>query len=446
MAERDAQPSVPRTSKPPSNRDDALAVLSRLRDHGHTAYFAGGCVRDTLLGLKPSDFDIATDAPPDRVRQLFSNTQAVGAKFGVILVRHRKSVVEVATFRSEGAYTDGRRPDTVRFTTPEEDARRRDFTINGMFFDPIAGQVVDFVGGQADLASRILRAIGNPDERFAEDHLRLLRAVRFAARFGFHIEPSTAEASTKHAPHLKAISPERIAEELRLMITPTTRNAAWRMLWAHRLVPEIMRFLPSQAAPHALDQQRSIFLALPGDRISFGLALAAGTLCYRVQASPESDIDVFLDRAAVLKAVGAMRQALRFSNEESDEMQQTLLDAGLLLLAGDADPTVATMKRFLARPTAAGTRALLTAVRDVGMRVAQIDHLEERLSCLQREDCAPPPMITGDDLMVMNLPPGPIYKKILDRVYDAQLEHRVRSRDEALDMARQLSVSIPSTG
>ena len=187
--------------KPPCSREDALAVLSRLREAGHVAYFAGGSVRDLLMGREPKDYDVATDAPPKRVRQIFPNTQAVGAAFGVILVRQGRSVVEVATFRAEGKYDDGRRPSEVRFTTAEEDAGRRDFTINGLFFDPLDGdRVIDYVGGQEDLKNRVLRAIGNPDVRFGEDYLRLLRAVRFAARFGLAIEERTAAAIRRRAP------------------------------------------------------------------------------------------------------------------------------------------------------------------------------------------------------------------------------------------------------
>src|SRR5688572_21466071 len=219
-----------------STRQDALAVVRRLRDAGHVAYFAGGCVRDQLLGLDPKDYDVATDAPPDRVRQLFSNTQAVGAAFGVILVRHRKSQIEVATFRTDGKYVDGRRPEGVVFTTAEEDAKRRDFTINGMFYDPVEERVIDYVGGQADLKHKLLRAIGNPDERFEEDHLRMLRAVRFAARFDLAVEPATGDAIKRHADHLPRISPERIAEELRWMLGDPSRRRAWPLLWELGLV------------------------------------------------------------------------------------------------------------------------------------------------------------------------------------------------------------------
>src|SRR4051812_30998530 len=224
-------PEMPLGSvRPPSLREDAEAVLRRLREAGHVAYFAGGCVRDTLLGLQPKDWDVATDAPPQRVRQLFPRTQAVGAAFGVILVRQADSQIEVATFRTDVSYEDGRRPTAVKFTTAEEDAKRRDFTINGVFFDPIENKVIDYVGGQEDLKNKILRAIGEPNLRFEEDHLRLLRAVRFAARFDLSIDPTTTAAIKAHADNLKRISPERIADELRRMFASATRVHAHLLL------------------------------------------------------------------------------------------------------------------------------------------------------------------------------------------------------------------------
>ncbi|HSI32522.1 MAG: CCA tRNA nucleotidyltransferase, partial [Phycisphaerae bacterium] len=364
-------------NKPPCRREDAVAVLLRLRQAGHVAYFAGGCVRDLLMGRTPKDWDVATDAPPKRVRALFTNTQAVGAAFGVILVRHGPSTVEVATFRTEGTYTDGRRPDSVRFTTAAEDAQRRDFTINGLFLDPEEGSemtsqdsdhplpdptrlghfsdrvprpaedeptggespcplfasgdptvapdlqseirnpksaipqdsalntqhspllhptphgtVIDYVGGVADLRANLLRAIGDPRARFAEDHLRLLRAVRFAARFGLSIDPATAAAIRDNAMKLRGISPERIAEELRLMLTPPIRAAAWPALWEFALIDVVMRFVPGAPGVDVeagdLDPARSLFLKVaPGEPISFGLALAAAVLDYRLEALHE---------------------------------------------------------------------------------------------------------------------------------------------------------------
>ncbi|MGH9609407.1 MAG: CCA tRNA nucleotidyltransferase, partial [Bryobacteraceae bacterium] len=199
----------------------ALEIVRTLRRHGHKAYLVGGCVRDRLLGIAPRDFDMGTDAVPERVLSLFPGAELIGAHFGVVLIAHRPGVhVEVATFRSEGAYIDGRRPVGVSFETdPALDARRRDFTINGLMQDPLSGEILDFVGGRADLERRIVRAIGDPERRFKEDHLRLLRAVRFAARLGFSIDPDTFQAMQLLAASIGKISPERIRDELMHILT-----------------------------------------------------------------------------------------------------------------------------------------------------------------------------------------------------------------------------------
>ena len=328
-----------------------MAVLKRLREAGHVAYFAGGCVRDELLGLTPKDFDIATDAPPDRVRQLFTNTQAVGAAFGVILVRHSQSVIEVATFRTDLEYHDGRRPQGVKFTTAEEDAQRRDFTINGLFLDPIENRVIDYVGGQADLNAKVLRAIGNPDQRFAEDHLRLLRAIRFASRFALQIDPLTATAIKAHAHELPRINPERIGDELRRMLTSTTRIIAWRLLWQFELLPVIFRQLPKHftGKPYYDRHSSPIFENLvPEESVSFGLALAALLLCYRHHAAGLPDIRTLLTATEILIVARVCRASLKLSNFELDELAGSL---DVLPLLNDTPPGIATMKRFLARPT-----------------------------------------------------------------------------------------------
>jgi len=422
--------------KPPCNREDALAVLSRLRESGAIAYFAGGCVRDSLLGLEAKDWDIATDAPPARVRQLFSSTQAVGAAFGVILVRSGESVVEVATFRADGVYEDGRRPSSVRFTSAEEDARRRDFTINGMFFDPAENQVIDFVGGREDLAAKRIRAIGEPAERFGEDHLRLLRAVRFAARFGFEIEPATAAAIADSANRVKGISPERVGDEVRLMLTASTFRAAWRLLWKLGLSREIFRFIPK--LPENLDMNRSILLNLDdGAGITLGLALAAATLCVRLQAEGVREILKLLAETEISKSVRAMRQALRISNQESDEMAGTL--GGLEAMLQSQPPTLAQKKRFLAQPTSAHSLRLMDALAKTGLHAERIVALASDLSELSRHDVAPPPLISGDDLIAAGHAPGPLFRKILDAAYDAQLEGKISSRTEALKLIEQLA-------
>lgn len=420
-----------RPNKPRCERADAEAVVRRLRGSGHEAYFAGGCVRDLLLGLEPKDWDVASDAPPGRVRELFTKTEAVGAAFGVILVRHGRSVVEVATFRSEGSYLDGRRPSEVKFTTAQEDAQRRDFTINGLFLDPLDGdRVIDFVGGKEDLAAKRLRAIGDPSARFAEDHLRLLRAVRFAARFGLEIAPSTAMAVEQHANLLKGISPERIAEELRLMLCPPTRSAAWLLLWKFKLIHVVMRFLPLADAVQ-LNPSKSVFLAsAPGAQISFGLALAGAVL--DVELHQGSDVLAIVEKKNVNRIAKAVDKALKLSNVEFDEMEQALLGLGMVL---GEEVSLARLKRFLARATSGASRRLMEAIAKVGVYEEKIAGLKKRIEELDGVDVAPVPLIGGDDLEAAGLKPGPAFKRILDFVYDEQLEGRVKTKEEAMKIA-----------
>jgi poly(A) polymerase len=427
-------PDDPR-SKPPCTREDALAILKRLREAGHTAYFAGGCVRDVLLGLDAKDWDVATDAQPTRVRELFPSTQAVGAAFGVILVRSGRSQVEVATFRADGTYEDGRRPSSVRFTSAEEDARRRDFTINGLFQDPIEDRIIDFVGGRDDLAARRIRAIGSPAERFGEDHLRMLRAVRFASRFGFEIESATATAIQSHASRIKGISPERVGDELRFMLTPSTRDVAWVLLWDLNLAHEVFRFLP--AIPQILDQTRSIFLKLEkGQPISLGLSLAAACLCTRLQGESLEDPLPLLTKNEISRSVRAMRQALRISNDESDEMSQTL--ANLEPLLQPNPPTLAQKKRFLAHPKSAQSRQLMESIAALGLQQKRIASLREEWPGLSLQDVAPIPLLDGNELIAAGFSPGPAFRRILEAVYDAQLEGRISTKEQAMELAQRL--------
>ncbi|HEX4124978.1 MAG TPA: CCA tRNA nucleotidyltransferase [Tepidisphaeraceae bacterium] len=426
-------------SSPDSNRSDALAVVRKLCDAGHVAYFAGGCVRDLLLGKSPGDYDVATDAPPARVRKLFINTQAVGAAFGVILVRIGTSTIEVATFRADEEYRDGRHPVAVRFTSAGEDARRRDFTINGLFLDPLAppdhDRIIDFVGGRDDLAAGVIRAIGNPTERFDEDSLRLLRAVRFAARLGFTIEPATAAAIAAHAPQLKRITPERIADELRHMLTASTRAAAWQLLLDLHLAPEIFRFLPPRATPPRSGRIPPVFELLSSNQpTSFGLSLAAAYLSYRTA----TDLTELLAPPSIKSATRAMRQALRISNEESADFAGTL--DGLHLLLTDPPPGIVQQKRFLARPTAPSTRQLLAALAAAGLLPAnRAIVLESELARLSKTDYAPTPLLTGDHLIAMGLKPGRQFKRILDAVYDSQLAGAIQTLEEARQFAQRLS-------
>jgi len=413
-----------------------MAVLRRLRDAGHVAYFAGGCVRDLLLGRTPTDYDVATDAPPARVRKLFSNTQAVGAAFGVILVRIRGSQIEVATFRAEAGYADGRHPSQVHFTTAQHDAQRRDFTINGLFLDPISDQVIDYVGGQADLQAKTVRAIGDPLERFEEDHLRMLRAVRFAARLGFSIAPETEKAIRDHAKHLTRISPERIAAELRIMLTPTSRAQAYRLLNDLGLLELIFRFLKAPS-PASADYGNSLFCSTAVDEpISFPLALALASIDRQIWSDP-ADIRAALSHTAVHRLIHALRQSLRISNQESDALGGIL--EGIDFLLQTLPPRVATIKRFLARPTADDSRLLLASLISAGLLPPPADEIPERLKDFDGTDVAPVPWVNGDTLVAAGLAPGPLFKPVLDAVYDAQLEGSIDNSNEGIQLALKLA-------
>ena len=259
----------PHDAAPTDAREGALAVVRALREAGHVAYFAGGCVRDQIMGNAPSDYDVATDAPPDRVSELFPKARLVGQAFGVVMVRKHRAWIEVATFRKDIGIADHRHPEHVEFTDAEHDAQRRDFTINGLFYDPVDDAVIDYVGGRADIESGRIRAIGDPEQRFAEDYLRMLRAVRFAARFGFAIEPATADAVRQHAGHLAAISRERVHDEVAAMLANPNREAAMRLL------ADLSLDAPALNEPR-VDRELTLLGSLPRDAdVPMGSALSA---------------------------------------------------------------------------------------------------------------------------------------------------------------------------
>lgn len=425
-----SDPTNNEPQRPAARRADALAVVKRLREAKQIAYFAGGCVRDELMGIKPKDYDIATDASPQRVKELFNHAQAVGAAFGVMLVRQNQSVMEVATFRRDGEYLDGRRPSNVQFTTPQEDAQRRDFTINGLFFDPVANEVVDFVGGREDLKAKLLRAIGNPDARFSEDYLRLLRAVRFAARFDLTIDGATAEAMKKHAAQLKAISPERSAEELRLMLKSPTRGKAISLLIEFGLLDVIFRF-SKPAIANGNESALKVVHQLGDEPVSLGLALAA------IMLGRLGGDEMTLPIADLKSETRSLRQALRFSNEESDDFFESL--EGVMIARDSASLTLAKMKRFLARPSADHSRRLMRALAKCGIQSGFFEEVEKHLAELAKTEFAPVPLLSGDDLITAGFSPGKLFKQLLEQVYDAQLEARISSKEESLELAKKLA-------
>jgi poly(A) polymerase len=433
----------------------AREVARRLRDAGYRALFAGGCVRDLLLGLAPDDYDVATDARPDEVQALFGRrrTVAVGASFGVILVLGPRGAgdVEVATFRTEGPYSDGRRPDHVVYSTPEADASRRDFTINGMFCDPFTGEVLDFVGGRRDLKAGVLRAIGDPEARFAEDKLRLLRAVRFAATLGFPLERETHRALVAMADQIRAVSAERIAQELRRMLVHARRAPGLQLAYDVGLVAVILpELLPMvglhQGKPVQPDGdlwQHTLLVLEKLKQPSFELALAA--LLHDVgkpaTGRQEGGVLTFHNHEHVGRRIAeAICRRLRLSNKETERV--AWLVEHHMYLCNARSMRWSKLKRMLAHVDIDELIELhrVDALATDG-DLSQVDYCRQLLAELPEEELNPPRLLTGHDLIRRGVPQGPVYHELLDKVRDAQLEGRVRSKKQALALVDELLVA-----
>jgi tRNA nucleotidyltransferase/poly(A) polymerase len=415
-------------------REFAISVVQQLRDAGFQSLWAGGCVRDQLLGKEPKDYDVATNALPNDVIQLFGEqrTVPVGAAFGVVMIpgpTRRHGQVEVATFRSDGEYLDGRRPESVQFCSAEEDAKRRDFTINGMFFDPLAGQVLDYVGGQADLQRRVIRAIGDPHARFGEDHLRMLRAVRFAATFSFTLDPQTLRAVKDLRSRITGVSVERIMQELRRMLAHPTRAAALQLLQESRLLPEIF---PELNAPLADPES---FVAISSAFHSLEAVLFEPALALLLRPLHESSHGESRQR---LQAIHAVCRRLKMANEEIDCISWILESLPVLR-------KIATRPLHLLKPLLADPRAPLllaaSAAADAAAGLAADDaaFAWHYLSRNPPEQLNPPPWINGDDVKALGVPPGPEIRRILTAVRHAQLDEQLPSRTAALELAGQLA-------
>jgi poly(A) polymerase len=412
------------TTAAQQERAFAVEVVSRLRDAGFEALWAGGCVRDELLGRTPHDYDVATDAEPEEVRGLFRRTVAVGESFKVIDVLGPRVdgvplKVQVATYRSDGTYTDGRHPDSVTSASAREDALRRDFTINGMFFDPLGRRVIDFVGGQADLAAKVLRAIGDPRQRFTEDKLRLLRAVRFATRFELTLDPATADAVREMADRITVVAAERIAEELRKLLTDPHRAAGVRLLDSVNLVgPILPELLPLKESGDRWGHTVGVLERLP-DPVSFPLGLAA------------------LLHATGPRAAGAVCLRLKLSNTERERVEWLVEHRASLRDA----PAMRRSKLFpiLAHAGVAELLALHRADAEAAGRGCEHVAFCERVLREMADRINPPPLITGDDLRAHGLTPGPLFKRLLDAVRAAQLDEEISTPAEALALADRLA-------
>lgn len=398
----------------------ALWIIERLRAAGHVALLAGGCVRDRLLEHVPKDLDVATDAPPPRVAELFPGSRMVGAKFGVVLVRKSGVDTEVATFRTDGSYSDGRRPDQVTFGTVEDDARRRDFTINGLFWDPVDDRIIDFVGGQDDLRARVIRTIGSPDQRFAEDHLRMLRAVRFASRLGFAIEPETMVAIQRNADRLRLISPERIWMEIEAILKSPGRARGWRLIQDAELRPHLSTVWETQVESEVVALRR-------------------------LEQLPNVPIDPCIPLAALLthfdrKDIEAIGRSLRLSNR--------LIESAYYLVESlprvhEVDSLeLADLKFLMNNPDWANLLELLRAdVLAKSLPTAVWESACSRADLIDPADIAPPPFVSGHDLSEMGLQPGRKMGRILEATYRAQLNGQLPSREDGLQFAQTMIAS-----
>ena len=401
-------------------RELALDVLRKLRDSGYETYWAGGCVRDQLLGIAPKDYDVATSATPEQVRELFGQrrTLAVGAQFGVIAVLGQKGQdpIEVATFRSDGAYIDGRRPAEVVFTSAEHDAGRRDFTINGMFLDPLASnekeQVVDYVGGREDLQQRVIRAIGDAKHRFQEDKLRLLRAVRFASCYGFTLDPATHEAVTAMAGEVTVVSAERIGAELKRLLTHENRACGAKLLADTGLLAAIIPELVGTASEKS---QWSELLTALADLQTTSLPTVLAAL-FAGQVSP-------LESKTICRR-------LRLTNQEGD--QTAWLLAKLPLIDAAEDLAWPKLQRILTAPETGELMKLASA-----MLPAEHAGLSRCRTLLQLppEQLNPPSLVTGDDLIDHGIAPGKHFSALLEFLRDEQLEGRLHTLEESLAAA-----------
>lgn len=430
----------------------ATEVVGAIRAGGHKAFLVGGGVRDTLLATPPTDYDIATSATPDEVARMFTHSVPIGARFGVMLVIHGGEKFEVATFRSEWGYSDGRRPDSVSFSDDErEDVMRRDFTINAMLYDPDREIVIDYVGARRDIEAGLLRAIGDPEERIREDKLRLLRAVRFSSRFGYRIEDKTLEAVRKHAPEITEVSPERIREELTRIITQNNPGLGLRRLHDLGLLEG---FLPEAARMDGVPQPEEFHpegdvlthTCLTLDRLyeytdgKPGVVVAMAALLHDI-AKPVTLTRTDRIRFNAHDRIGAEMSAdicrkLRFSNKQIALITELIREH--LKFKDVFNMRQSTLKRFLANPNFEDHMALHHAdcMASHGLLKAY-EFLRLKSTELTQEEIKPPPLITGHDLIELGYEPGGIFGEILEEVASAQLEGTIADREAAIALVRE---------
>lgn len=426
----------------------AREIARRLRERGHVAYFAGGSVRDMVRGLPAKDFDIATDATPEIVQKIFPRTYAVGVAFGVVVVVENGFNVEVATFRSDGAYLDHRHPVEVKFSSPEEDAKRRDFTINGMFFDPAKNEVIDFVGGRADIEAKIVRAIGKASQRFEEDRLRMLRAVRFATVLEYKIDNDTWKALAENAESINQISAERIRDELVKIFLSPHRVRGWDLLDESGLMRAVLPELDAMKGclqPEQFHPEGDVFthtrlmLELLPEKVSAPLVFAV--LLHDVAKPVTSSVDKtgrirFNEHDRIgATMTEAIMERLRFSRAEIDAAVEMVRQH--MVFKDVPKMRLAKLKRFMARPTF-DEELELHRVDCAGSHrmMENYEFLLRKREEFANEPIIPPPLVRGDDLIAMGMKPGPKFGEILEAVETRQLEGALKNRRQALDWVK----------
>jgi len=433
----------------------AIHIIQTLRSAGHQALLAGGCVRDHLLGRKPKDFDVATSATPDQVIRLFPGALTVGAHFGVVIVRRGEVQIEVATFRTDGSYKDGRHPESVTFSTAEEDAQRRDFTVNGLFRDPIEDRIIDYVGGQADLEKRVLRAIGDASKRFDEDKLRLLRAVRFATTLSFEIEAETWRAVCEHAPTIQTVSAERIRDELIKIFVHPNRLHGFDLLMdgglMAQVLPEIL-VLKGVEQPPQWHPEGDVFihtrlmLSLLPEQVSLPLVLSvllhdiAKPATFTVDETGRIRFNGHDKLGAEMS--GDILRRLKFPN---DVIEPTQVAVEHHMVFKDVKKMKkSTLKRMMSRPTWLDELALhrVDCLGSNGL-LDNYEFMKAKAEEFSQQPLIPQPLLNGRDLIALGWQPGKALGEVLTKVQDAQLEGVISTREEALEWLRVNATTPP---
>ncbi len=432
-----------------SNKAAAIDIIGKLQEKGHIAYLAGGCVRDMLRGETPKDYDIATSALPEEITSIFTKTREVGVHFGVVIVIVNNQAFDVATFRNDGSYKDGRHPEEVTFSTPQDDTARRDFTVNGIFFDPISEKYIDFVEGKSDIDKKVIRAIGEPNLRFQEDHLRLLRAIRFAARFDYEIEAETWNSIKSNASGISKISKERIRDELTKILLNENRVLGFDLLvesgLMEHIIPEILQLKGCEQPPQFHPEgdvfvHTRLMLSLLKDAPSIELVLSV--LLHDIGKPATYSFDEEADRIRFNghDKLGAemseqILRDLKFSNSIIEDVVQMV--ANHMTFKDVQKMRQSKLKRFMSRSTF-NDEIELHRVDCLGSwgGLDNYDFLNKKMVEFANEPIIPKPLLTGKDLIKLGWSPGPDLGQTLNSVQDMQLEGKLNSKDEALDWVK----------